>query len=56
MFNKLISSIVDKMIHNKPVISRNSDISRIAIMVIIDHAEKLVVLKRTFWKCLMQLV
>ena len=40
VLNKTISSIVDKMIHNKPVISGNSDASRIAFMAIIDHALK----------------
>ena len=38
--NKPISSIVDKVIHNKPVINGNNDISRIAFMAIIDHAVK----------------
>ena len=34
-----ISSVVDAMIiHNKPIMSGNSDISKIAFMTIIDHA------------------
>ena len=38
--NKPISSVVDKMIHNKPIVSGNSDISRNTFMAIIDNAVK----------------
>ena len=41
VLNKSIS-VVDKMIHNKPIISGNSDISRIAFNTIIDYAVKTV--------------
>ena len=50
VFNKPISSVVDKMIDRKPVISCNSDISRIAFMAIIDHAVKTVCTKKNFLK------
>ena len=50
VLNKPISSIVDKMIHKKPMISRNSDISRIAFMVIIDHAVETVCTKENVLK------
>ena len=40
VLNKPISAIEDKMIHIKPIISGNSDISRIAFMAIIDYVVK----------------
>ena len=50
VLNKPISSVIDKMIHNKPIISGTSDISRIAFMVIIDHAVKTVSTKENVLK------
>ena len=50
VFNKPISSIVDKMIDRKPIISCNSDISRIVFMAIIDHAVKTVCTKENVLK------
>lgn len=38
VLNKPISTIVDKMIHNKPIISGNTDMTRIAFTSIIIHA------------------
>ena len=40
MLNKPISTIVDNMIHNKPIISGTSDLSRVAFCAIVDHAVK----------------
>ena len=40
VLNKIISSVIEKMIHSKPKISGNSGISRIAFMTILDHAVK----------------
>ena len=50
VLNIPISSVVNKMIHNKPIISGTSDISRIAFMAIIDHAVKTVCTKKNFLK------
>ena len=44
------TSVVNKMIHNKPIVSGTSDISRIAFMAIIDHAVKTVCTKKIFLK------
>ena len=50
VLNKSISSIVDKMIHGKPIISGSIDISRIAFMAIIDHVVKTVCTKENVLK------
>ena len=50
VLNKPTSSVVNKMIHNKPIVSGTSDISRIAFMAISDHAVKTVCTKKIFLK------
>ena len=50
VLNKPISSVVDKMIHNKPIVSGKSDISRIAFMKMIVHAVKTVCTKENVLK------
>ena len=40
VLNKPISTIVDNMIHNKPIISGNSDLTRVAFCAIVVHAMK----------------
>ena len=50
VLSKPLSSTVDKMILNKPIISASSDISRIAFMAITDHAMKTVCTKENVLK------
>ena len=55
VLNNPISSIVDKMIHNKPIISGDSDFSRIVFVTVIDYAVKTVCTKENGLKHLVQL-
>ena len=50
VLNKPISTIVDDMVYNNPLISGNSDLSRVAFMTIIKHAVEKVCTKENVMK------
>ena len=50
VLNKPISTVVDSMLHNKPTISGNSDMSKVAFVAIVDHAVKTVCTKENVLK------
>ena len=50
VLNKPTLLIVDKKVHNKPIISGNNNISRTAFMAITDHTVKTVCTKENVLK------